>query len=526
MVGVGGRSKGCKTCRRRKVKCDEEKPTCSRCRKANIKCEGYVQFAEFIHVNDRDAGKPLVKRRASKPAQAPSSVSDASEASAASSNSEYCMELSLQNFCLIEPLYVNPAWDQQSMFTSHLIQRMFSWSNNPSSPFSAAWVQVLLRDSKESPVLSHASIQALSTSFFGKVHGDRQIMQQGAAHYFRALRALQVDLQDPNRVTDDATLMAVLIMAIYELVASEHPSGWLNHYKGLARLVLLRGPEAHQTGVGFNVFSTLRSCLAIGYIIERKHLFLENIEWKTIPWAIQGLDSKVPLQELHDYMVDVPGILEDMDTLVAWPPGVPGRSEFKDQAAQRALELLNLLYAWHWEWIRKFPSATFTISTAGLDPETAMPIPPSPFESILWFNDSYRGTELITYNALRLILMICLELTGILTPGIPSAIGVNDPLLPMQGTRHDIAVEICRMADYHLHSFRRSLGAFIILFPLNVALVHLDENATEIKRWLRQKMARVADSYGFEVGRDDVNPKVHQTPLLVKVKALLADSSH
>ncbi|KAH8657198.1 hypothetical protein BGZ60DRAFT_142089 [Tricladium varicosporioides] len=32
---------GCLTCRRRRVKCDEARPTCNRCRTANFECEGY-----------------------------------------------------------------------------------------------------------------------------------------------------------------------------------------------------------------------------------------------------------------------------------------------------------------------------------------------------------------------------------------------------------------------------------------------------------------------------------------------------
>lgn len=257
----------------------------------------------------------------------------------------------------------------------------------------------------------------------------------------------------------------------------------------------------------------LTSAKSIGFIVERKRFFLENLEWKTIPWAIKGLDAKLPLHELHDIMVDVPGILEDIDRLVAWDPEVPGRKEFRDNYAHRVFETLNQLYSWYWDWLQKFPHATFTLQNTDLDPETALPLPQSPFESILWFTVPYRGTELITYNAIRLILMICLELLGLLSPTPPSP-EKNDPLWPMQGTRHDIAVEICRMADYHLHSCRRSSGAFVILFPLNVALVHLDPEATDVKMWLRKTMARVADGYGFEVGRDEINHQVHDRILV------------
>lgn len=39
-------SKGCLTCRRRKVRCDEAQPTCVRCQKANRVCLGYVRAKE------------------------------------------------------------------------------------------------------------------------------------------------------------------------------------------------------------------------------------------------------------------------------------------------------------------------------------------------------------------------------------------------------------------------------------------------------------------------------------------------
>ncbi|KAG9570690.1 amidase signature enzyme, partial [Aureobasidium melanogenum] len=38
-----GRSGGCVTCKKRRVKCDEEKPECRRCRNRNVVCEGYVK---------------------------------------------------------------------------------------------------------------------------------------------------------------------------------------------------------------------------------------------------------------------------------------------------------------------------------------------------------------------------------------------------------------------------------------------------------------------------------------------------
>lgn len=77
----------------------------------------------------------------------------------------------------------------------------------------------------------------------------------------------------------------------------------------------------------------------------------------------------------------------------------------------------------------------------------------------------------------------------------------------MEGNRHEIATEICRMADYHLSCFRRNSGAFMLVFPLNVAYLHLDPSATEIRSWLQSVMAVIADSHGLEIGRFENTPR-------------------
>ncbi len=39
---------GCHTCRRRRVKCDERRPTCERCERGNHECEGYLRKQIWI----------------------------------------------------------------------------------------------------------------------------------------------------------------------------------------------------------------------------------------------------------------------------------------------------------------------------------------------------------------------------------------------------------------------------------------------------------------------------------------------
>jgi hypothetical protein len=245
----------------------------------------------------------------------------------------------------------------------------------------------------------------------------------------------------------------------------------------------------------------------IGYLVERKHCFLETTEWKTVPWEEVGLGAKLPIDKLHDILCDIPGYLEDIDLLGKWTRDSSDKENFLTKLRERLLASLNALYSWRWEWEKDFPASTYSVSPNGLDPETSLPLPPSPFESVLWFVNPYRANELMTYNSIRVILTRSLQLIGINTDN-PSSAYVSDPLLPMQGTRHDVAVETCRMVDYHLHCFRRSSGAFLIIFPINIAYLHLDGNRDgRAKSWLEIVMAFVADIHGFEIGRRENMPR-------------------
>lgn len=196
-----------------------------------------------------------------------------------------------------------------------------------------------------------------------------------------------------------------------------------------------------------------------------------------------------------------------MDLLGKWSVNLLHKEEFLTRLRERLLASLQALYSWRWEWEKDFPASTYSVSPNDLDPETFLPLPPSPFESVLWFANPYRANELMTYNAIRVMLTRLLELIGVNTDNTESTY-FSDPLLPMEGTRHDVAVEMCRMVDYHLHCFRRSSGAFLIIFPINIAYLHLDGNRDgRAKSWLEVVMALVADIHGFEIGRRENMPR-------------------
>ena len=53
---------------------------------------------------------------------------------------------------------------------------------------------------------------------------------------------------------------------------------------------------------------------SIGAMVKRKRTFLEQDEWKHIPWALQPM-SKTIGDFLQDILCDIPGMMEDLDNL-------------------------------------------------------------------------------------------------------------------------------------------------------------------------------------------------------------------
>ncbi|KAJ4200746.1 D-lactate ferricytochrome c oxidoreductase [Fusarium falciforme] len=57
MVGVPGKYKGCETCRRRRVKCSNERPYCQKCISSGRQCEGYERERVFITGTPENKGR-------------------------------------------------------------------------------------------------------------------------------------------------------------------------------------------------------------------------------------------------------------------------------------------------------------------------------------------------------------------------------------------------------------------------------------------------------------------------------------
>jgi hypothetical protein len=104
------------------------------------------------------------------------------------------------------------------------------------------------------------SAYAVALARLGSHMDDQLLIQESLSLYTHGLKLLQKALWDPELMYNDETLAACMLLALYEVFEcpSETKAGYITHYNGCARLVQLRGPQAHAQGLGHSVFLGFR----------------------------------------------------------------------------------------------------------------------------------------------------------------------------------------------------------------------------------------------------------------------------
>lgn len=185
--------KGCLTCRKRKVKCDELKPDCGRCVRLQRTCSwsDEVQLSQK-RGSDYESSTTIIH---------------------GSSTRAPALQLSRpsgQNF-IIE----FPNLDRQTIpYMHHFITFCCRFIAYPNDSEGNPFQEKLVPLAASSPPLLHA-MTALSAAHLSRSQPQHSLT--AANHYSLALRALNETLSDPKVAKSDSTLGACLLLCVYEV---------------------------------------------------------------------------------------------------------------------------------------------------------------------------------------------------------------------------------------------------------------------------------------------------------------------
>ncbi|KAF2018116.1 hypothetical protein BU24DRAFT_165037 [Aaosphaeria arxii CBS 175.79] len=312
----GKPSKGCDSCRSRKIKCDEKKPTCDRCNKSGLDCR-YRNIDDLLFKNQTTFAAQKAEsswRKRSKPQPPPSTNASTNEppgdlisfqfnhySSSSKPLDQFIPSDSpLQFNDLITGVSMEPGVRRMAYerFLYDFITSRPDQIDDEGPPNALFdFIPMLFEATTEGSCFS-TIVDALSYANFGVRCNYPEGQALAEQNWVKALRLLQTDLKDEKLASSDETLAAIYLMGIYDNIASDQLKGiYEAHKNGATALLQLRTVEDFcGSPISTRLYEACYTQMLIGSFIGAKEPIapISNIiaARKTVPTAINtsGID--------------------------------------------------------------------------------------------------------------------------------------------------------------------------------------------------------------------------------------------
>ncbi|PSN59991.1 hypothetical protein BS50DRAFT_216618 [Corynespora cassiicola Philippines] len=452
MVNIGGRSKGCSNCRRRRVKCDETRPICIRCQRCSLVCDGPrdTVFVEAKIPKSRRSDRP--RTLALTPATG---------------------GISMESKIAITPFSL-----EGNEHERHFCY-MRRWLR-PGGPIDLAMdkfriddIPVAATSTARAPIANQA-IVSLATIYFGTQHRQLDIVKRGYGMHGNVLKRLNQALSDTNCHVRDDVILTVIALAILECLVPTGPKSYIRHMSGLELLLELRGPDSGISVREANAYRNMQHMILFAALRTRKPSILARPEWKKV--LRSGCpEEDILQQELYDVLADCTVLTAQSDAMLAvWEADNEKATKMRDGVERKASFLLTQLHAWRARWEKDEQNAYLEVPAtfSGCEPpeclENDMPKTtprdgPEPFLTLLQFPHFPSVTMLLLYNT---TLIHVLQILASLPVDLPNADHAQNA-----GYLHDLyqhraegflaaervaALEICRCLPCYVAAQPRS----------------------------------------------------------------------
>jgi hypothetical protein len=240
------------------------------------------------------------------------------------------------------------------------------------------WIHCLPSIHGRGSAVLDKAIMTLCAGFLGRVMSDEGMQQRAMTMYGEALRGLSTIMAAPNFVAaSDSLLAAVMCLGmaeVYSAPTTQSPQdiGWASHNKGGCELLVSRGASILRSELGRGlllrfrvtgvwtqlVYQPFRAVLNSGP--PAKQFYTAVGRRKPFPFADEPLRqiAKAANQNYYDTlidaMVDIPGLLHDLDTIRQ--ACFISKDDVRDVLA-RSIETTAALAQWRADFQAENPSA-------------------------------------------------------------------------------------------------------------------------------------------------------------------------
>ncbi|KAF5515128.1 Beauvericin cluster-specific repressor BEA4 [Colletotrichum fructicola] len=289
MVYCGKPSKGCSSCRERKIRCDQKEPGCGQCEKRQQECPGYRNLVDLMfrdesaHVKRkatktraRICGKPPTASNAPGAPEPPglSGSAPSSSGTEPENPAPYPRTTNRATDARRKPALALAVITQPVSLIAITGRRQLAYVTtddlvNYDFVFDI-WRPASMLPSRQVDGVM-ASMTAVGLAGLADLTKCHQTMDWARRSYGTALRLTNDALRDPSEAVKDTTMLSILVLNTYEMLTGRSPQtvrAWQEHLNGASALAKMRGLAQFRSRAGVRMFIMLTH-IALTSCIQR-----------------------------------------------------------------------------------------------------------------------------------------------------------------------------------------------------------------------------------------------------------------
>ncbi|KAF8848301.1 hypothetical protein BDZ45DRAFT_733024 [Acephala macrosclerotiorum] len=308
MARLSGRSRGCQTCIKRRIKCNEETPVCYQCVSAGWDCPGPVEGVIFVDMSER-----VRQKRTRQPSRSSMKRSrDTRKNNSSPGPAAIALVLDpVKRVHLISQASKLPTSYQPSrgdIFQDLYIANFISLQDASLHPWI---IEIPKLASSSTGHFELYGIRAATMALYAKLSRDPDLEVEAAKWYSKGLDAQRKELplaRDPESYYAGIlrAVGAALMFSYFESIICTLPMGWMQHYAAAIKMFEIVGPENCQTGLMHMFFCSIRVSAFIISLTEDQPSLLASVLWCTVPFH---RIEKTPFDTLVDILLQLPSCL-------------------------------------------------------------------------------------------------------------------------------------------------------------------------------------------------------------------------
>ena len=336
-----------------------------------------------------------------------------------------------------------------------------------------------------------ASIDAVSLAFFSFQFDSTQALRISREKYLSALPLLNKALKSPESATSDSTLLAVLLLDLFEKITNNNPrsiSSWMSHINGALALVELREGPPLQNHAGLQLSVRLSTNLIISCVAGKSPVPPALIKLRSdLEPYLNKEDPKWLLSGLVVKYANLRGAIED---------GCLSNSNVIARATALDFEFMSLAKCMPSTWLY---STTYLEEASERVLERHWDMYPDHFTAQGW--NVIRVMRILLNDMIRTYWLSHEK-------EYPSGVSSTRSTSVIMTSHIDVlAKDICATAPQSMgyanptrktkaFTTTQRLRCYTLLFPLYVAALY-SSSATQIKPWVIKQLRFMSDVIGI-----------------------------